>query len=120
MVRVDVVGEIHVVAVLDYRQREILALVHAAGAVRVCDRLEIARTPRTDEIAVHVEPADALVQIEKLLLADVPGVQRPQAVLHAHVVVWPTREASGWIEAERVDDPVVVRPARAAPVRRGS
>ena len=53
-----------------------------------------------DEVGVDVQAADLLVEVEELLLGDLAGVQRVQAVLDADVVERPAREAA-WRRGRR-------------------
>ena len=76
LARVDVGGEIPIVAGVDDGQGQIVAdRDHAAGAVRVPDAPRIAGGPLLHEVAIDIEAADLLVDVEKLSRGDGPAVQ---------------------------------------------
>jgi hypothetical protein len=94
-VDVAAVVQVGVVAKVDDRG---LAEPAAAGgetaaAIGQSGREQVGLGALGDEVGVDVEAADALVQIEELLRADLSGVERRQAVLDADVVERPPRKA---------------------------
>jgi hypothetical protein len=99
----DVIG---VCARIDDREREVVTRIHHARAVGNLDPLEVAFAPRGDVLAVPVQPADPLVEVQEFLDRDVAAIERLEAVLNSDVVVDGSREPGLGIDPEDVDHPV--------------
>src|SRR6267143_2945232 len=107
---VDVGVVVPVVTRIDDRERQVLPRRDdSAGAVGELDPLETSFRALRHDVAVDVEAADLLVEVQELLLRDVAGVQGVEAVLDADVVVRGARKAGVLVDAEDVDLPVPER-----------
>ncbi len=91
--------------------------VHPAGPIGDPERLPISDRAGRDDITIDIVAADALIELQELLGADLTGVEGGHAVLDADVVEGPAREAGLGVPAKDVDHVVVPGAAGPAAVR---